>query len=62
MINFKKIKKNDMVKIIAGKDVGKSGKILEVDLTEQRFSEREFTENEAKKYLLGSGLSAKILY
>ncbi|MBP7551875.1 MAG: 50S ribosomal protein L24 [Spirochaetes bacterium] len=31
MINFKKIKKNDMVKIIAGKDVGKSGKILEVD-------------------------------
>ncbi|OQA13787.1 MAG: hypothetical protein BWY64_03491 [bacterium ADurb.Bin363] len=41
---------------------GFHGKILEVDLTEQRFSEREFTENEAKKYLLGSGLSAKILY
>ncbi|HNZ26549.1 MAG TPA: 50S ribosomal protein L24 [Spirochaetota bacterium] len=31
MIKFKKIKKNDMVKIIAGKDVGKSGKVLRVD-------------------------------
>lgn len=30
------IKKNDQVKVIAGKDQGKSGKILEVDLDKSR--------------------------
>ncbi len=30
-MQFKKIKKNDTVKILAGKDLGKSGKVLEVD-------------------------------
>ena len=31
MIVYKKIKKNDKVEIIAGKDSGKSGKILEIN-------------------------------
>lgn len=31
MIKYKKIKKGDTVKVISGKDVDKSGKILEVD-------------------------------
>lgn len=31
MLTFKKIKKEDTVKIIAGKDAGKTGKILSVD-------------------------------
>jgi len=30
-MNFKKIKKNDIVKVLAGKDLGKTGKILEID-------------------------------
>jgi len=41
---------------------GYNGKILEVDLTERKFSEREFTDGDARKYLLGSGLSAKIYH
>jgi len=31
MLKYKKIKKDDNVKVIAGKDLGKSGKVLEVD-------------------------------
>lgn len=31
MINFKKIKKDDEVMIISGKDVGKTGKVIEID-------------------------------
>ena len=31
MLIFKKIKKDDNVKVIAGKDAGKNGKILSVD-------------------------------
>lgn len=31
MLVYKKIKKEDMVKIVAGKDEGKSGKVLSVD-------------------------------
>ena len=30
-MTFKKIKKEDTVKVIAGKDVGKTGKVLSVD-------------------------------
>jgi len=30
-MNFKKIKKNDIVKVLSGKDLGKTGKILEID-------------------------------
>ncbi len=33
-----KIKKNDKVKIIAGKDKGKTGKVLQIFLAEQRAS------------------------
>ena len=31
MLKYKKIKKEDTVKIIAGKDLGKTGKVLEVN-------------------------------
>ncbi len=31
MIKFKKLKKDDVVKVIAGKSVGKTGKVLSVD-------------------------------
>lgn len=31
MVKYKRIKKNDNVKVLAGKDVGKSGRVLEVD-------------------------------
>jgi large subunit ribosomal protein L24 len=31
MVQFKKLRKNDTVKIVAGKDVGKSGRVLEVN-------------------------------
>ena len=31
MLKYKKIKKDDTVKVIAGKDVGKSGRIIEVN-------------------------------
>lgn len=40
---------------------GYHGKILEVDLTEKKFSERPISEEDARKYFLGSGLPAKIL-
>ena len=30
-MKFKKIKKDDIVKVLAGKDLGKTGKILEID-------------------------------
>jgi large subunit ribosomal protein L24 len=36
MIVFKKLKKNDIVKIIAGKDNNKSGKILDVNRKDGR--------------------------
>ncbi len=40
---------------------GYQGKILEVDLTTRKISQREVREEEVKKYFLGSGLSARIL-
>jgi len=40
---------------------GYHGKILEVNLTEKKFSEKEISEEDARKYFLGSGLPAKIL-
>lgn len=36
MLIYKKIKKNDNIKVIAGKDIGKSGKVLEVDRVKGR--------------------------
>jgi aldehyde:ferredoxin oxidoreductase len=40
---------------------GYQGRILEVDLTIRKTSEREANEEDVKKYFLGSGLAAKIL-
>ena len=36
MLIYKKIKKNDNIKVIAGKDLGKTGKVLEVDRNKGR--------------------------
>ena len=41
---------------------GYQGKILEVDLTNRKISEREVKEEDVRKYFLGSGLAAKILF
>ena len=40
---------------------GYQGKILEVDLTTQKISQREVSEEDVRKYFMGSGLAAKIL-
>ncbi len=40
---------------------GYQGKILEVDLTTQKISQREVRKEEVRKYFMGSGLTAKIL-
>ncbi|MCG2677474.1 aldehyde ferredoxin oxidoreductase family protein, partial [bacterium] len=40
---------------------GYQGKILEVDLTTQKISQRKVKEEDVKKYFMGSGLAAKIL-
>lgn len=40
---------------------GYQGKILEVDLTTRKISDREVKEEDVKKYFMGSGLAAKIL-
>ena len=36
MIKYKKLKKNDNVQVICGKDLGKSGKIIEIDRNKGR--------------------------
>ena len=40
---------------------GYQGKILEIDLTTQKISQREVSEEDVRKYFMGSGLAAKIL-
>jgi len=40
---------------------GYQGKILEVDLTTQKISQREVRKEDVRKYFMGSGLAAKIL-
>ena len=41
---------------------GYFGKILEIDLTKQKYKERKLTDEECRKYIGGAGMGAYLLY